>query len=238
MIVSQIVTQDITQEVTRVISNPVTVTPTETPEFTHTPSETPTFTTSPTITSTPEFPKLSILEYTNCLYGPGDFYLYKTSYPAGSRMEAVGRSFDYLWINIQDIHGWNACWVPANMVRLDSASTADLPFVYTALPLARYEYSAPTVKATRTGDEVVLTWKAVWMSRDELRGYLIEAWVCQDGDYIFLPVGLSPTYEENVDMLSMTIRDEAGCVQASSGRIATAVKKGYTLFEKIFWPPP
>ncbi len=235
--ITQLVTRDVTQEVTRVIEVPVTVTPSATLEFTYTPSLTPTATGTPTITPTPEPLLLTILEHTNCLYGPGDFYLYKTSYAAGSRMEAVGRSWDGLWINVQEIHGWNACWIQANQAELDSGSAADLPFVYTALPLARYEYSSPTAKALRDGDEVTVSWEAKWMSIDELRGYLIEAWICRDGQLGFLPVGISPTYEENVGMISVTIRDEGGCAEPSSARIATVVKKGYTPFEKIFWPP-
>ena len=76
------------------------------------------------------------------------------------------------------------------------------------------------------------------MSFDELRGYLIEAWVCQEGAFTFLPIGISPTYAENVGTFTAVIRDEPGCSEVSSARIATVVKKGYTPFEKIFWPPP
>jgi hypothetical protein len=223
--VTQLVTRDVTVEVTRVVEVPVTVTPSATWQFT------------PTITPTPELPQASILEYTNCLYGPGDFYLHKTSYLAGNRVEVVGRSQDALWINIQEIHGWNACWIPASRAKLDSGSAADLPFVYTALPVTRYDYRSPTTTASRDGDVVTVSWEAVWMSETELRGYLIEAWVCQNGQIIFLPIGVTPTYEENVGTISVKITDEAGCSQPSSARIATATKRGYTLFEKIFWPP-
>ncbi len=230
--VTQLVTRDVTVEVTRVIEVPVTVTPSATWQFTPTPSLTP------TITPTPELPQASILEYTDCLHGPGDFYIYKTSYPAGSRVEVVGRSQDALWINIQEIHGWNACWIPASRAKLDSGSVADLPFVYTALPVTRYDYRSPTTTASRDGDVVTVSWEAVWMSETELRGYLIEAWVCQEEQFIFLPVNVAPTYEENVGTITVEITDEAGCSQPSHARIATATKRGYTLFEKIFWPPP
>jgi hypothetical protein len=235
--VTRLVTRDVTLEVTRLIEVPVTVTPSATSQFTLTPSLTPTITSTPTITPTPELPQLTILQYTDCLYGPGELYLYKTSYPAGSRVEVVGRSQDALWINVQEIHGWNACWIPASQVRLDHGSVSDLPFVYTTLPLTRYDYSPPMATALRDGDEVTVSWEAIWMSRYELRGYLIEAWVCQTGQHIFLPIHVFPTYEENVTTLSITIRDEAGCVEPSSARIATSSKRGYTLFEKIFWPP-
>ncbi len=235
--ITQLVTRDITLEVTRVIWVPVMVTPSATPEFTFTPSLSPTITSTPTITPTPEPLQLTILEYTDCLYGPGEFYLYKTSLTAGSRMEVVGRSQDGLWINVQEIRGWNGCWIPTSQAELDSGSVADLPFIYTALPITRYEYSPPTAKAVRGGDEVTVSWEAIWMSKYELRGYLIEAWVCQGGQHIFLPVGINLTYEENVSTISVTIMDEAGCAEPSSARIATASIRGYTLFEKIFWPP-
>jgi len=236
--ITQEVTRQVTREVTRVIQVPVTITPSPTLQYTHTPSLTPTHTITATITSTPEPPQATIREYANCLYGPAEFYLYKTSYPAGSRVEVAGRSWDTHWLNIHEVGGWNACWIPADLAELDTGSVSDLPFIYTSLPLARYEYSSPTAKAVRSGNEVTVTWEAKWMSIDELRGYLIEAWVCQGGSFTFLPIGIHPTFAENTGTFTITITDEAGCSEPSRAHIATVVKKGYTPFEKIFWPPP
>jgi len=234
----QEVTRHVTREVTRVIQIPVTITPSPTLQFTLTPSLTPSHTGTATITSTPEPPQVTIREYANCLYGPAEFYLYKTSYAAGSRVEVAGRSWDARWLNIHEIGGWNACWIPADLAELDRGSTAELPFVYTSLPLARYEYSSPTARAVRSGSEVTVTWDAKWMSFDELRGYLIEAWVCQAGSFTILPIGVQTNYAENIGSFTVTITDEAGCSEPSRAHIATVVKKGYTPFEKIFWPPP
>jgi hypothetical protein len=236
-VVTQQVIRQVTLEVTQVVEVPVTVTPTETLQVTYTPSLTPTITGTPTITSTPEPPRAAILEHVDCFYGPADFYLYKTSWLADDQVEVIGRSQDGTWINVQEVHGWNSCWMPAEKAQLDSGMVADMPYIYTALPLTRYEYSSPTTKTTRSGDEVTVTWEAKWMSIDELRGYLIEAWVCRDGLLTFVPVGILPTYEENVGTFTVTITDEAGCMESSSARIATATKRGYTPFEKIFWPP-
>jgi hypothetical protein len=236
-VVTQQVIRQVTLEVTQVVEVPVTVTPTETLQVTYTPSLTPTITGTSTITSTPEPPRAAILEHVDCFYGPADFYLYKTSWLAGDQVELIGRSQDATWINVQEIHGWNACWIPADQAKLDTGSIADLPFVYTALPLTRYEYRSPTTTAQRNGNEVMVTWEPIWMSIDELRGYLIEAWVCQAGQLVFLPVGINPTYEENASSFTVKITDEAGCMEPSSARIATATKRGYTPFEKIFWPP-
>ncbi len=224
--VTRLITHQVTVEVTRRVEIPVTVTPSPTWQFTPTPS------------ATPGLPRAVILEYTDCLYGPADFYLYKTSYPAGSEVEVTGRSQDAQWISIQEVHGWNPCWIPAGRARLENARVTDLPFVYTSLPLVRYDYRAPSAKAVRNGEVVTVSWDAVWMSKYELRGYLIEAWVCRNGELIFLPIGISPTYEENTGRLSVEITDEAGCNAESSARIATASKRGYTPFQKIFWPQP
>ena len=108
----QEVTRQVTREVTRVIQVPVTITPSPTLQYTLTPSLTPTLTATATITSTPVPTQATIREYANCLYGPSDIYLYKTSYAAGSRVEVAGRSWDALWINIHEVGGWNACWIP------------------------------------------------------------------------------------------------------------------------------
>lgn len=229
---TQEVTRQVTVVVTRVLTKVVTATPRPTWEFT------PTLSLSPTTTPTPPPPHASLLKTTDCLYGPADFYLYKTTYPAGTQLEVVGRSQDALWINVQEIQGWNSCWIPAENASLDRGQVTDLPFVYTDLPLTRYEYRPPAAHAVREGEIVTVSWEAVWMSKDELRGYLIEAWVCQNGQLVFLPIGIQPTYEENAGILSVQIRDESGCDQPSSAQIATASKRGYTLFAKIFWPPP
>ncbi len=228
-VITRVVTQDVTQEVTRIVEVPVTVTPAPTLEFTSTPEI--------STTGSTELPLASILVYSDCLYGPGTFYLYKTSIAAGSQMEAVGRNQDGTWINVEDVNGWNACWIPVNQAELSRGSVNDLPLVSTVLPITRYDYSSPSAIARRSGNEVTVSWKAVWMSTDEVRGYLIEAWVCQDGKYIYLPVFVSTTYDENVGTISVKIRDEAGCAETPSARIASAGMRGYTLWEKIFWPP-
>jgi hypothetical protein len=233
-VVTRVVTQDVTREVTRIIEVPVTVTPAPTLESSSTP-EISTSEISPA--GLPELPLVSILVYSDCLYGPGSFYLYKTSMAAGSQMEVVGRNQDGTWINVEDVHGWDACWIPADQAKLSRGSVNDLPLVSTALPITRYDYSSPSAIARRSGNEVTVSWKAVWMSTDEVRGYLIEAWVCQDGKYIYLPVFVSTTYDENVGTISVKIRDETGCAETPSARITSAGMRGYTLWEKIFWPP-
>jgi hypothetical protein len=66
------------------------------------------------------------------------------------------------------------------------------------------------------------------MTEDDYRGYLIEAWLCQDRQLIFTPV--------RSDETQVFLTDEAGCLQPSSGRLYTAEKHGYTQWVKIPWP--
>lgn len=229
--VTRLTTRLVTQEVTREITRLVTVTPTPTWQFSPTPSLTP------TITPTPGLPQAVLPAYTDCLHGPGEFYPYKTSYPAGSRVEVVGRSQDATWINIRPIGDWNSCWIPVAQAQLEGYLVADLPFVYTTPPLVRYDYRYPAARAVRKGNVVTLSWEAVWMSEYELRGYLIEAWVCRSGELIFIPIGITPTYQQNTGEFSIEIVDEPGCAQPSRVRIATASKRGYTFSPDIPWPP-
>jgi hypothetical protein len=79
-----------------------------------------------------------------------------------------------------------------------------------------------------SANEVLIFWDLVPMSFDDDRGYLIEAWVCQDGQHRFVPVH----YWEP----PAVIVDEPGCEETSSARIYTAEKHGYTAWTPIWWP--
>jgi hypothetical protein len=234
-VVTQLVTREVTQEVTRVIVVPVTVTPSATLQYTLTPSLTPTITETPTITSTPEPPVISVSEYSDCLYGPAEVYLYKTSLPAGALEEVVGRSWNNTWLEVQEVHGWNPCWLPATRVTGDIGDINRLPVVVPVLPRSN-QYGPPDAIARRNGSEVTIAWQAVWMSLDDYRGYLIEAWVCQGGKQIFLPLSYVPPLDNNTGELSVKITDEPGCQAPSNGRIYSAGKRGYSTSQIIFWP--
>jgi hypothetical protein len=233
---TSLVTRDVTREVTRQVVVPVTVTPTNTPLYTFTPSETSTITTTPTITPTPGPPEVIVLEYTDCLYGPESFFLYKTSLPAAASMEVVGRNPQGSWLDVEEVHGWDPCWIPAALVRFKSGSVETVPVRYPNLPYS-YWYKPPNPVAHREGNEVTVTWKAVWMAEDDYRGYLIIAWVCQGGAYVYVPLAIDPPYAENTGTFSVTIEDQAGCSGFSEAHIYSAEKRGYS-GELIFWPQP
>ena len=74
------------------------------------------------------------------------------------------------------------------------------------------------------------------MTEDDYEGYLIEAWLCQDGSRSLHPSNIKPPLSENVDLLVIIVIDEPGCLVPSSARIYTAEKHGYTGFIMIPWP--
>ena len=227
--VTRLVTQDVTREVTRQVVVPVTLAPTVTPRHTPTPSE---------ITAIPTtgLPEITIPEYTDCLYGPADFFLYKTSLPAGGLMEVVGQNPDGSWIDVEAVQGWDPCWIPSGRLHLDAGTLESVPVVYPDLPVS-YWYKPPSPSAHRDGSAVTVSWKAVGMAEYDYRGYLILAWVCRGGERVYLPLSIAPPYAENTGSLSVTIKDEPGCGGFSSATIYTAEKRGY-YGELVFWPQP
>ncbi|MGB8215645.1 MAG: hypothetical protein WCE68_19010 [Anaerolineales bacterium] len=235
-VVTQLVTLDVTQEETRIVEVPITVTPSVTPLYTFTPSLTPTITNTPTITPTQEPPVVTVLEHSDCFYGPGSGYLYKYSVMAASSMEVVGRNLDGSWLYIQSVGGWNPCWIQTALVKFNAADSENIPIVYSTLPYAN-EYSSPDATVQRNGDEVTISWKAVWISFDDYRGYLIEAWVCQGGTQVFIPLSYVPLVANNTGILSVKVTDGPGCNVPSSARIYSVEKHGYSAPSNIPWPP-
>ena len=214
-------------EVTRIVEIPVTFTPSLTLQISTTPSTSPTITLTPTITPTPKPPIAKITTRSVCHYGPGAAYLYKYGLVVGSRMEIIGRNAEGDYAYIQAIGGNNPCWVDVDYIEIDGDLFSVAP-IHSLLPYSEFYGPPPGVSAVREGDKVTVSWTAVWMSEDDYGGYLIEAWLCQDGQLAFTPL----RSDEN----SVTLIDEPGCLEVSSGKLYTAEKHGYTNWVPIPWP--
>lgn len=214
------------------------------PSLTATPSPTPTETATPTPTETatitPE-PTYVVLrgevlpEHVVCHYGPGQPYLYKYGLVAGSNLEIIRRVERGNYIEVRAIGGDNPCWVRADYMDIkgDLQQVQPVPADEVSLPFTPYYEGYLTgVSAVRSGDEVTISWDPFVLrpgDDSEQYPYLVEAWVCQDGEFIFHPVGSWQT--------SVTIRDEPGCEEESWGRAYAVEKHGYTKWVKIPWPP-
>jgi hypothetical protein len=198
------------------------VSPTAGPSLT--PSRTPTITLTPTI----DYPEARVRVQANCRYGPGAAYLYEWGLYPGDRVTILGRNDLGDWVYVDPWYFIDRCWV--NTALLDISGDLDnVPPFYGLLPFSELYQPPTSVTAVRDGNDVHISWPAVWMTEDDYRGYLIEAWVCRERQIVFTPVAIDGT--------TVTIVDEPGCLQPSSGRLFTAEKHGYTAWRRIAWPP-
>jgi hypothetical protein len=211
-----------------------TPTPVDTDTPIYTPTITPTPSRTPTITPTPTYdpPDAHVLEQANCRYGPGAAYLYKYGLYPDNRVEIFGRNDDGTWAYVRPWYYPDRCWVTVSVLDIFRGDIFDAPVYYSRLPFSELYLPPQTVSATRQGDEVTISWSPVWMTEDDYRGYLIETWLCQDGELVFTPL--------HSDETTITVHDEAGCMDPSGGRVYTAEKHGYTQWRKVPWPafPP
>jgi hypothetical protein len=212
--------------------------PTATQAPTTTATETQLPTSSPTTTPTP-FPTYAVLrgkviiDQAVCHYGPGAPYLYKYGVYKDSNLEILRRIEYGNYVEVQAIGGDNRCWVREDyfelngeFLDLEPVSAADVP-----LPITPYYASPGGVSASRSGNEVSISWNPLIVKLgddSEQVPYIIEAWVCQDGEYRFKPTGSWTT--------SVTIMDEPGCDLPSGGYFTAAEKHGYTPRIPIDWP--
>lgn len=208
-----------------------TPTPSPSPSATRTPDYTPTITVTPSLTFTPTAtPEVRgrVMQKSNCRYGPGAAYLYEWGLYPGNRVTVLGRNQDSSWLYVDPWTYVDYCWVKADLLEL-SGDAASLPQIRTLLPYTEFYWPPKGVSAQREGDVVTVSWSLVPMSLDDNRGYLIEAWLCQDGQLRFTPVQY---WEPPAELI-----DQVGCMEPSGGRIYTAEKHGYTEWILIRWPP-
>ncbi len=223
-------------------------TPTSTSTFTPSVTPTNTFTASPTFTSTATatatftptpIPTYSILRgevnvaHVSCFYGPHKSYLYKYGLVGGSNLEIIGRNVDTNYIQVRAIGGDNPCWMNLEWMNVKGDINLVEPIEPADLTLPQSPYYGPVtgVSAKREGDQVVISWNylAISPGKDSLQfPYLIESWVCRDGQLQFVPVGSWQTIT--------TIADQSGCVQPSHARLYGVEKHGYTLPVEVPWP--
>jgi hypothetical protein len=150
----------------------------------------------------------------------------------GSNLEVIGRNDLGTWILVQAIGGDNPCWVKASLMEVQG-DVIDVAPTYIPLPQSPYYPPLTGVFATREGASVTISWNGVTLrAGDETAEapYLVEAWVCTDGQLTFTPIG--------VYMNSVQVTDEPGCSEPSHGRVYLVEKHGYTRWVEIPWPPP
>ena len=217
---------------------------TSTPAFTFTPINTltPTITFTPTITLTPTttttptfaFPTVTVNKQAHCRYGPSAAFLHAADLYPGDTGIVDGR-FEYSsWLHVKFDKLKYYCWVAPSVVDvIGDISTLS----YNAPDLQSVGYSnyppPQNISAVRNGDEITISWNQVEMTTDHDRGYLIIAFVCQNGAYLWWTFSYPDQFTT-----SYTVKDEAGCPVPSEGVLYTVNKHGFSKPAQIPWPAP
>lgn len=239
-----------------------TVEPSTTPTValteTSLPTETATVTLTPTETLTPGFTPSPVPTYLTlrgvptrriaCNYGPGNNYLYQEVMNPINNMDVFGKALIYnrgreeTWLYTQGDGYEKKCFVNAADVQLTGGTLDDLKVVYpgeVTLPGSIYTWPEPqNVEAIRQGNQVVISWDFFDLPAGEREDdtkprYMLELWLCQDGELRFTPTG---SWEVTQKRPTVQVTDEASCSEPSHGRIYLAEKHGYKGPVEIPWP--
>jgi hypothetical protein len=208
--------------------------PSHIPLPSNTPTPEPSFT--PTATPVPTYLKLRgkvIIDQAVCHYGPGAPYLYKYGVYRDSNLEILRRVEGGNYIEIQAIGGNNPCWVRVDYLDIkgDWLDLQPVRFEDVRLPVTPY-YGPPSgVSARRDGSQVTVFWHPLNLrpgDSSEQVPYIVEAWVCQNGQMVFQPASTHQT--------ALKVVDEPGCNEPSHARFIAAEKHGYTRRVLVPWP--
>ena len=132
-----------------------------------------------------------MLEQASCRYSPGSAFLFEWGLYPGDYVRIININVDGSWVFVKPRSYNNECWLKRGLLQT-SGDVDSLEEYYSPLPQG-YLYKPPNyVRATRNGNEVLVEWEPVRMTEDDDRGYLIEVWVCQNGNYIFLTINIFP----------------------------------------------
>jgi hypothetical protein len=207
-------------------------TPSPSPSATVTPTATITHTPSITPTATFAFPQVEVNKQAHCRYGPSTAYLHAADLYPGDTGSVRGRYAYSAWLHIKFDKLSYFCWVAPSVVDV----SGDISTVRLTEPnlqrVGSNMYGPPqNVQASRSGEQVTIAWDPIRMTEDDDRGYFIEAWLCQEGRYLWWTVSFPDQYTT-----SYTVTDQAGCPAASRGKIYTVEKHGYSEPVDIPWP--
>ncbi len=222
-------TPTITDTPTPTATQTPTITPTATITLTPTITETPTITPSPTF----DFPDVTVNEQAHCRYGPNVAYLHAADLYPGDTGTVRGRFQLSKWLLVKFDKLNYFCWVAPSVVDVVGDITR-VRFTEPLLPGPSVLYKPPkNVQAVRDGDKVTITWDVVKMTTDDDRGYFLDIFVCQKGNYLWWPVAL-----DNENDTTYIVKDQKGCSAASGGKLYAVEKHGYTRPVEISWPQP
>jgi hypothetical protein len=166
----------------------------------------------------------TVLQRSNCRYGPGAFYLYKIGMREGAPVEVVGRTIDGGWAFIQYAGTKNLCWINSKLIQLngDIMSLPDYWKDSASLPMAS-NYGPVSILSVSGNAAVTVEWAPIVLPDYALPGenevqYVIEVWTCLNGSPAFYTLGTNET--------EMTFEVDDSCGQVSRANIVAQNKLG------------
>lgn len=208
-----------------------------------TPPATETLTASPTapsptteVTATPVSSlRATVLQLSNCRYGPGAGYLYRIGLREGAPVEVIGRTIDGGWAYVQYVGTHNLCWINSKLLQItgDIMVLQDYYPDKAPLPMAT-KYGPVTITGvTGGGGPVTVTWTPIVLPAYALPSeietqYVVEVWTCRNGSPGFYSFGTNDT--------SMTFDVDSSCGQASHADIVAQNKAGVSGITQIPLP--
>ncbi|MCX6081082.1 MAG: hypothetical protein NTW32_16255 [Chloroflexi bacterium] len=214
------------------LAEPLTPTPTALPSATITPQPTA----SPIPTSA-ILRGVVIPDKVSCRYGPGAMYLYLYGLVKTATQDIIGRTDSGNWVLTRSHGDDKACWIKTEFLELNG-DVLSVEMVYPdkfRIPQSNQGYRLPwDVVALRKGEAVTISWQSEALRPGDEESatsvlYVVETWVCKDGQLWFTPIG---AYAPQV-----TVTDQPGCKEPSHGRVFFSEKHGYTGPTEILWPP-
>lgn len=199
---------------------------------TDTPSSAPTATIGIAPTTAP-VPGTVNVANASCRVGPGGGYLMRQVLHKGDAVEIRGQmDLNTFWILVRVTETSANCWVNTGLVDFPADSVFNsIGDPHIVLPYSTYYSPLRNVIATRDGNTVRVRWDPLVLreaDQTEETPYVLAAWVCQNGNFVFRSAG---TRE-----FAVFIRDEPGCSQSSHGLVMGAEKHGYTQPVVVDWP--
>lgn len=131
----------------------------------------PTLTQTPTATATPtpipyadELKAEGTAEKLACRHGPGASYLYLLAFNKGAVMKLIGKADGNSWVLVENEP--QRCWVNSTFLKIHGDINSLKPMYpdgYT-IPISPYYGPTTILKASRTGEEITITWVEVPVS--------------------------------------------------------------------------
>ena len=180
--------------------------------------------------------KGSMLQRSNCRYGPGAFFLSKIGMLAGAPIEVIGRDIDGGWAYIQFAGTHNLCWINSKLIQVEGDLMSLQDYYPDKAPLPRTAKfgGAAITSANGTSGSITVEWTPVVLSTIAMPSgageteYVVEVWTCINGAPGYTAYGTNDT--------TLTFQVDDSCGTTSQANLLTQTNLGISGIASIQLP--